>query len=126
MIVNAPDMIMNFHRDSCFYQLKIDQALSILDDFFNKNLEAQINKPKQELNLLFNSSEVPHFNDSFPDVMLHIFLELSEKASHHEVLLKLFLLITCNDESVEKEKIRGIDELIRNQLKNEESKDDLQ
>ena len=83
MIVNAPDMIMNFHRDSCFYQLKIDQALSILDDFFSKNLEDQINKPKQELNLLFNSSEVPHCNDTFPDVMLQIFLELSENASQH-------------------------------------------
>ena len=123
MIVDAPDMIMNFHRDSCFYQLTIDQAFSKLDDFFKKNFEDQIKKPKHELNLLFNSSENPRSNDTFPDIMLHIFLELSENASQHQVLLKLFLLITC--ESIEKEKIRSIDELVRNQLQNEESKEDL-
>ena len=73
MIVNAPDMIMNFHRDSCFYKLKIDQALSKLDEFFKKNFKDQINKPKHELSLLFNSSENPPTDDNFPDVMLHIF-----------------------------------------------------
>ena len=83
MIVDAPDMIMNFHRDSCFYQLTIDQAFSKLDDFFKKNFEDQIKKPKHELNLLFNSSENPRSNDTFPDIMLHIFLELSENASQH-------------------------------------------